>query len=127
MKAVLPVVAVVVGVIILLVGLGWSFLVPPGSGWTPEKNSQLSEVEVNLKGVGFKLAEAKANPQSQRGEGVAVLQAKHDEIKKQYDALLAEFESARDSPATTGSTLKWVGVIIAAVGALFVFASRNEG
>lgn len=126
MKAVLPVAAVVIGIIILLLGLGWSSLFPAGTGWTPEKNDQLSAVETKLKGVGFRLAEAKSNPQMHRGEGVPALQTKHDEIKKEYDALLAEFESARDRPANTGNTLKWVGIIIAIAGGAFVFVGQKE-
>ena len=61
------------------------------------------------------------------GQSAGELKAKHDEIKKEYDALYAEFESARDAPANTGGALKWVGIILAAGGGLFVFANRQQG
>jgi hypothetical protein len=127
MKAVLPVIAVVLGVLLLAFGLVWGNLFPPAAAWSPEQNDRLSALGLELKGIGFKLAEAQANPQMHRGENPGELKMKHDEIKKEYDALYAEFETARDSPAATGNALKWAGIVIAAVGGLFVFASRQEG
>jgi hypothetical protein len=127
MKAVFPLAAVVLGVVLLVVGFLWGSLFPPAAAWSPEKNTQLTDLGSELRGLGFKLAEAQANPQMHRGENAGELKQKHDEVKKEYDALYAEFESARDRPATTGNTLKWVGIILAAGGGLFVFANRQQG
>ncbi len=127
MKAVLPVAAVVGGAILLMAGFLWGTLFPPQAAWSPEKNTQLTNLGTELKGLGFKLAEAQANPSMQRGENPAELKRKLDEVKKEYDALYAEFESARDAPAKTGSTLKWLGIIIAVIGAISVFATRQDG
>lgn len=127
MKDALPVAAVVLGVILLVVGFLWGTLFPPAADWSPEQNTQLTNLGVELKSVGFKLAEAQANPNMHSGQSVGELKTKHDEIKKEYDALYAEFESARDAPANTGGALKWVGIILAAGGGLFVFANRQQG
>jgi hypothetical protein len=127
MKDVLPVAAVVVGVLLLAVGLVWGNLFPPAAAWSPEQNTQLTNLGTELKGLGFRLAEAQGNPQMHSGQNAGELKAKHDEVKKEYDALYADFESARDRPASTGSALKWVGVILAAGGGLFVFANRQNG
>jgi uncharacterized protein YjeT (DUF2065 family) len=126
MKTVLPFATVVVGIVLLLLGLGWSSLFPAAASWTPEMNDKLSTAETDLRAVGFRLAEAKSNPQMHSGEGVPTLQAKHDELKKEYDALLAEFESARDAPATTGGMLKWVGIGAVAVGAVLAFLNKQD-
>jgi hypothetical protein len=127
MKAVLPVIAVVLGVLLLAIGLVWGNLFPAAAAWSPEQNDRLSALGLELKGIGFKLAEAQANPNMHSGQNAGELKMKHDEIKKEYDALYAEFESARDLPASTGSTLKWIGIIVTAIGGLFVFANRQEG
>lgn len=127
MKSIIPVACVILGVLLLVMGLLWGTLFPPQAGWSPEKNTQLTELGSQLKGLGFKLAEAQGNPSMQRGENPAEIKRKHDEVKKEYDALYAEFESARDRPANTGSALKWVGVIIAAIGGIFAFVGNKEG
>ncbi len=127
MKDVLPLGAVVFGVLLLVAGFMWGNLFPPAAAWSPEQNTQLTDLGTELKSTGFKLAEAQSNPQMHSGENAAELKMKHDEIKKEFDALYAQFESARDQPANTGNTLKWVGIIIAAGGAVFVFANRQEG
>jgi hypothetical protein len=127
MKAVLPVVALIVGLMLLLLGLGWSTLFPAGASWTPEMNDKLSKVETDLRGVGFRLAEAKSNPQMHSGEGVPALQSKHGELKKEFDALQAKFKSARDAPATTGSGIKWLGIAVAAVGGVLLFLNQQQG
>jgi hypothetical protein len=127
MKDVLPVIAVVLGVILLVIGFLWGNLFPPAAAWSPEKNTQLTNLGTELKGLGFKLAEAQANPNMHSGQNAGELKAKHDEVKKEYDALYTEFESARDAPASTGGALKWVGIILAAIGGLFVFANRQNG
>ncbi len=127
MKAVLPVAAVVGGVILLIAGFLWGNLFPPAAAWSPEKNTQLTSLGTELKGLGFKLAEAQGNPRMHSGQNAGELKVKLDEVKKEYDTLYAEFESARDSPANTGNALKWVGIIITAIGGLFVFAGGREG
>lgn len=127
MKSILPMIAVVLGVLLLAIGFVWGNLFPPSAAWSPEQNERLSALGLELKGISFKVAEAEGNPQMHRGGNPAELKAKQIELKKEYDALHAEFESARDSPATTGNTLKWVGIIVAVGGAVFVFANRQEG
>jgi hypothetical protein len=127
MKDILPVAAVVLGVVFLAVGLVWGNLFPPAAAWSTEQNERLSALGLELKGIGFKLAEAQGNPQMHRGENPGELKLKHDELKKEYDTLLAEFESARDRPASTGNTLKWAGIVVAVIGGLFVLANRQQG
>lgn len=126
MKEVLPVVAIVGGVLLLVTGFLWGNIFPPAAAWSPELDSKLSELGSELKGLGFRLAEAQANPSMHRGENPAEIKLKHDEVKAEYDALYTQFESARDRPASTGNALKWVGIIVAGIGALFVFAGRQE-
>ena len=126
MKAVLPLAAVVIGVILLVVGFLWGNLFPPASAWSTEKDSQLNSLGTELKGLGFKFAEAQGNPSMHRGENAGELKVKLDEVKKEYDSLYTEFESARDSPANTGKALKWVGVIVAAFGAVFLFLNKQD-
>ena len=127
MKAVLPMIAVVVGVILLAVGLVWGSLFPAAAAWTPEQNDKLTSLGNELKGVGFKLAEAQSNPQMHRGENPAILRQRYNEIKAEYDTLEVEFETVRDKPGTTGRVLKWGGIIMAAGGGLFVLAGRQDG
>jgi hypothetical protein len=126
MKDVLPVAAVFFGVILLIVGFLWGNLFPPAAAWSAEQNTRLSDLGTELKGLSFKLTEAQANPQMHGGQNVGEMKAKHDEVKKEYDSLYAEFESARDRPANTGSALKWVGVIIAALSAIFLFLNKQD-
>jgi hypothetical protein len=126
MKDVLPVAAVIVGVILLIVGFLWGNIFPPTAAWSAEQNTQLSDLGTELKGLSFKLTEAQANPQMHGGQNVGELKAKHDKVKKEYDALYAEFESARDRPANTGNSLKWVGIIIAGISAVLMLVNKKD-
>jgi hypothetical protein len=125
MKAILPAGVVIVGLLVLLLGLSWGSLFPPTREWTPEKNDKLTKLGTEITRLRFAIVQAENNPRMHSGENAAELKAQHVELRKEYDVLQKEFETARDSPAATGKTLKWLGIIITAGGALFAFANRQ--
>ena len=125
MKAIFPAGIIIVGLLVLLLGLSWSSLFPPAREWTPEKNDKLTNLGTEITRLRFAIVQAENNPRMHSGESAAELKAQHVELRKEYDVLQEEFENARDKPVATGSTLKWLGIIITAGGALFVFANRQ--
>lgn len=127
MKHLLPIGAVLLGSLLAALGFSWSLLVPAGQGWTPEKSGQLSELQSEANKLQFEIVKAKKNPSIHGGQNPAELRAAYQETLAKYEILKAELDSARDSPASTGKALKWIGIIMVVGGALFVFATRHEG
>lgn len=125
MKSIIPAGAVVVGLLLLVLGFFWPSLFPPSRVWTPEKNERLRDLATEITRLRFAIVQAENNPNMQSGKNPAELKASHMEFKKEFDALQEEFENARDNPTSTGSTVKWLGILLAVGGSLFVFANRQ--
>lgn len=127
MKSILPISGVLLGIVLAVVGFIWPLLVPAGQGWTPEKSGRLADLGSEANKLQFEIVKAKKSPNMHGGQNPAELQATFDKTMAEYDTLKAELDSARNSPASTGSALKWIGIILAAGGGLFVFANRQQG
>lgn len=125
MKTILPASAVIVGLLLVALGFSWSSLFPASRVWTPEKNERKSELASEITRLRFAIVQAENNPNMQSGPNPAELKSTHLELKKEFDLLQEEFENARDSPGSTGSSVKWLGIILTVGGSLFVFANRQ--
>jgi uncharacterized protein YdcH (DUF465 family) len=127
MKNILAPVLVMVGLLLVVLSFFWASLFPPARSWTPEKNEQFTKLGTELTRLGFAVVQAENNPKMHSGENLGDLKKRHAEVKQEFDLLKSEMESARDSPANTGSGIKWLGVAIAAVGGVLIFLNQQEG
>lgn len=127
MKNVLPPVLVAIGLALVALSFLWTSLFPPGQSWTPEKNQQMTKLGTELTRLGFAVVQAENNPNMHSGENLGDLKKKHAEVKKEFDLLKSELDSAVNAPASTGSGIKWLGIAIAAVGGVLVFINQQQG
>lgn len=126
MKNILAPILVVVGLLLLVLGLSWSSLFPPARNWTPEQNERLIKLGGEVKKLRFAIIQAENNPNMHGGENAATLKAKHAGVREEYDVLQSDFESVRDAPAATGGALKWVGIVVAGLGAVLAFLNKQD-
>lgn len=120
MKSIVPVGILSVGVLLLVLGLLWTFLFPATRTWTDEKSRRMTELQNNAHKLLYLSEAAKTRPQP-GGPTPTEARAKFEEAQAELDALKAEFESIRDNPANTGTFLRWAGsamVLIGAFGAM---------
>lgn len=125
-SGILPLAGVGLGLALMVVSLFWETWSPAKKSWTPEKSDRLSELGSEANKLKFDLIQAKNNPSMQSGQNPAILQAEHDKIMAEYDELHAELVDARDGPAATSKTLRWTGIICAAIGVIFMLANRQD-
>ena len=126
MKTALPAIVVVVGFLMLGLSLVWSMLFPPSAVWTQEKAVQMTELGNQATAIKLEMGQRETRPSMHAGQNVAELKGKYDQIYAEYTALYEEFRSAKDSPQTSSSYLRWIGIACVAVGAVVVMATRKE-
>lgn len=125
MKTALPAVAVVVGVVLLSLSLAWSIFFPASAVWTTEKSTQMTELGNQATALKLQMQSQSKKPSMHAGQNQAELKEKYDQVSAEYKILYEEFRSAKDSPKTSSSILRWAGIAFIAAGALVVMATRN--
>ena len=126
MKTALPAVIVVVGFAMLGLSLVWSLLFPPSAVWTQEKAAKMTDLGNQATAIKLEMGQRESRPSMHAGQNVAELKSKYDQISADYTALYEEFRSAKDSPQTSSSYLRWAGIACVAAGAVVVMATRNK-
>lgn len=124
MKTALPAVAVVVGVVLLSLSLAWSIFFPASAVWTTEKSTQMTELGNQATALKLQM-QSQSKPSMHAGQNQAELKEKYDQVSAEYKILYDEFRSAKDSPQTSSSILRWAGIAFIAAGAMVVMATRN--
>ena len=61
-----------------------------------------------------------------RGPDPAEAKQEYDRLMAEGDQLMAEFQSAYDSPRTVSTILKWTGITLAGLGILGWLAVRES-
>ncbi|MCA9229760.1 MAG: hypothetical protein KDA57_03855 [Planctomycetales bacterium] len=125
MKAI-PVVAIVLGLLMLVASALWGHLFPPTRSWTDEKSERLAELGSETNRLKFALVEAQNSPSMHAGKNPGEIKLEYDAARAEYDELHAEFESARDSPETVSGVLRWTSIVLIGVGTLWFYASGNQ-
>lgn len=113
------------GCLLLGVGFLWSTVFPPSRTWTEEKANRMTELSNNAHKLLFVAKNAKTNPRP-GGPTPTEAQAAYDEAKAELDTLKAEFESARDTPTTTGTYLRYLGIALALGGGFAHMSARGD-
>lgn len=123
MKTALPLTALLLGIALVVLSLAWAVIFPPTRTWTNEKSRRLAELGSETNRLKFAIVQARHQPSMHSGENPAELQAQYDQVREEYDQLHAEFESARDTPQTVATVLRWSGMALVAVAAGLVFVT----
>ena len=124
MKALAPLILAGLGSLLLVLGLLWGVLFPAERTWTEEKSQQMTALQNEAHKLLFLAERAKTRPQP-GGPTPSEAQAKFEAAKAELDALKAEFEGVRDSPQSTGSTLRWVGTGMVLLGGFALMLGRE--
>jgi hypothetical protein len=127
MNKALPVVALVLGIALLVLSVAWSTLFPPTRTWTEEKSQRLAELGSETNRLKFAVVEARNRRSMHAGENPAEAQVAYDEARAEYDQLQIEFESARDTPKTAATALRWSGIGLVVLAAGFLVVGKNGG
>jgi hypothetical protein len=120
----LPVIAIVLGILLLVGSVTWALLFPASRSWTTDKNERMSELSIKGHQLGGELDAAQRRP-SMHGRSVAEIEAEYKQVTDELAQLRGEFESKRDRPKTMAAILRWTGAACVAVGAFIMFASRG--
>jgi hypothetical protein len=120
----IPLVAVVLGLVLLLGSFTWALIFPSSASWTAEKDARMGELGRKGHVLGGELDAAQRRP-SMHGRSAADIEAEYNQAKEEMAQMRAEFESVRDGPKTVATILRWVGVVCVAVGAFVSYSNRG--
>jgi len=109
------------GFLLLILSGFWTSLFPGTSMWTPEKAERQSTLHHRLHNLAF-IVGSSQSPSMHRGSDAGKAKQEYDELKKESDALDAEFQTAHDRPKTTARILKWTGISLAIIGLIGWYA-----
>ena len=125
MKSVVVYSLIGVGLLLVVLSSVWNTLFPGTSRWTPEKATRSAEVKDRLHNLAFVVNAPK--PNLQRGQDLGQLKAEFEQLKKENDALNADFSAASETPKTVATIFKWSGISLAAVGLIGWYAANQSG
>ena len=125
MKSSLPLVAVLLGLLLLILSPLWGLIFPATNTWTEEKARRMTELGNEAHALLFQAIRAESRPNMKGGKNPAELRAKYNETKAELDALKAEFEGKRDRPKTIATYLRWSGIALVLIGGGAVMAARG--
>lgn len=114
-----------IGFLLLILSGLWVNMFPGSSRWTPEKNDRWSDVKDRMHNLGFILNDPRARTNMHSGPDRGTAKQEFDALKKEYDQLSAEFQSAHDRPHTVAKLLKWAGVSLAVIGVIGWYAVKQ--
>jgi hypothetical protein len=100
----------------------WSTLFPPTRSWTPEKAARITEVKERINELSFQMANA--SNRMHGGPDPASMKTEYDALRKEFDQLASDFNSATESRETVSTVLKWSGISLAAFGIIGWYAVK---
>ena len=112
---------VAIGFLLLILSGFWASLFPGTSTWTPEKADRQSELHRRLHNLAFVVGSSQS-PSMHRGPDIGKAKQEYDQLKKESDALDADFQTAHDRPKTIAKILKWTGISMAVLGLIGWYA-----
>jgi hypothetical protein len=115
---------IALGFLLLCLSGLWTTIFNGAATWTPEKAQRSSEVKSKLHNMSFVLNAP--SPQMHGGQDLGQMKAEYEQLKKENEALNAEFTSAADTPKTVSTILKWSGISLAAVGLIGYYAVNQS-
>lgn len=115
---------IALGVLLFVLSALWTTIFPPTARWTDEKAKRSAEVKGKLHNLAFIVNAPK--PNLQRGQDIGQLKAEYEQLRKENDALNADYESAAETPKTVARFLKWSGLSLAAVGVIGWYAVNQS-
>src|SRR5262245_24023613 len=125
MKAILPGIAVAVGMVLLVGSALWAILFPASRGWTDEKAARMTELSAQSHSLGFEL-EAARKPNMHAGRSLPEVQEEVDKVNAELETLRLELEGKLASPNKAARILRWSGIAFVVAGAIVVFANRGS-
>ena len=125
MKAVLPLAALTLGVLLVAMSLVWGLLFSAESGWTPEKSKQMSTLADEVHQLMFKAAAAKQRQNMQGAENPAEVIATYKQKETELTTLKLEFESIKNQPSTIAKYLRWTGFGLILLGGAASMVTRE--
>jgi hypothetical protein len=113
------------GIVLLLFSGVWATLFPGTSTWVPEKAARHSEIKDRLHNLGYVVDNATRQNNVHRGSDPGPAIEEYKRLKKEFDELNADLQTAQDRPNTVSSVLKWTGLSLAAVGIIGWYIAKN--
>jgi hypothetical protein len=123
MKANLPIVVAVIGMVLLVASFLTSFLFPVEKAWTPEKSQAMRQVSSNVRDVSLKIAAAEGKS-SLSGNELESLKQERTLLEEKQASMQADFEKASNSSSKMATLLRWSG-IVAAIGGIAAHRALN--
>ena len=120
----IPLVAVVLGLVLLIGSFTWALLFPATGSWTPDKGERMSELRIKGHTLGGELDAAQRRP-SMHARSVAEIEAEYNQVKAEMAQLGDELESKQNRPKTMATILRWTGIACVAVGAFVSYVNRG--
>ena len=117
MKNAISIAAICLGAVLLLLSAVWGYVFPATNSWTPERAAERSALSDEVHVLMFQAVAAQENPRAAKGDP-AQIQAEYREKKARLAELDKEFKSIKDTPQTTSSYFRWIGIGLVAVGAI---------
>jgi hypothetical protein len=124
MKFVIVFGAIAIGLLLVVLSGVWPSLFPGTSSWTPEKANRWGKIKDRLHNLSFVVNNPRALSMH-GGPELGEAKAEYERIKKEGEQLKAEFESAAARPTTIATSLKWIGISLAAIGIVGWYAIKN--
>ena len=107
--------AAIVGGLMFVLSLLWGFMFPPGSGWTQEKASRMSELSKRAHVLHMKVKMNEKNP-GRAGEDAGAVAQEYREVTAELKSLKEELESKKKSPQLVTKVLRFAGLIVGVLG-----------
>lgn len=125
MKDTVSVILVGIGIPLLLLSFLWSTFFPPGSSWTDEKATRMSELTRESHKLLYASTAAEKSRSMKSEESAAELKTRYKEATEELKALREEFENQRDAPQTVATYLRWTGIGLVLIGGAANFVSKG--
>ena len=113
------------GIILFLLSGLWTTMFPPTARWTDEKSKRSTEVKTRLYNLSFVVNSPR--PNLQRGQDLGQLKAEYEQLQKENEGLIADFNSATETPKSVSRFLRWSGISLAVIGVIGWYAINQSG
>jgi hypothetical protein len=116
---------IALGILLVVLSAAWTTIFPSSARWTPDKESHWQKVKGRMHTLSFVVSDPKQADVRSRQNATSA-KAEFDKLKLEDDELKADFSSAYDTPRTTSTVLKWLGISIAGIGLIGYYAVNQS-